>query len=314
MKTDPIKIGTRGSELALWQANFVRAELERAFPDREFEQVIIKTTGDRDQKSSLTKIGGRGVFTKTIEEALSAGEIDIAVHSLKDLPSREAPGLAIAAAPRRGPANDVLVTESGAALEALPQNAQIATGSIRRRSQLLARRPDLRMHDLRGNIHTRLQKLQANDWHGVIMAQAALQRLRLEDVKYSVLPIETMIPAVSQGAIGVQARSDDQETQQLVKSINDEPTFTAVTAERAVLRILDSGCQFPVGAHARFLDATTLEILGFVSDMAGTKILRQAVTGPAESAWELGCQLAQRLVDRGAHELLKPLYDDSNIG
>ena len=306
-----VKIGTRGSKLALWQANYIKTELTAAIPDIDFETIILKTTGDRDQKSSLTKIGGMGVFTKTIEDALIADTIDIAVHSLKDLPSQENKELIIAAVPERGPVADVLVSKDGTQLADLPRQARVATGSIRRRSQLLAMRPDLRMEDLRGNIDTRLQKLESEGWDAIVMAHAAIQRLELDSIKYSILPIEDMVPAVSQGAIGVQCRASNAEIISMIKTINDEQTYRAVMAERAVLRSLDSGCQFPIGAHAKVDSNNDLSIQGFVGDMSGTHIIKKTKLGKASEAENVGAALAKDLIADGALDLLKPFQNDT---
>ncbi|RLD15961.1 hydroxymethylbilane synthase, partial [candidate division KSB1 bacterium] len=261
-----IRIGTRGSALALWQTEFVENSLKRHFPELQIERIIIKTEGDRDQKTSLTQMGGQGVFTKTIEQALLDGRIDVAVHSLKDLPSTMPEELMLAAVPERGPVEDVLVTPQGKGLSELPAGATVATGSIRRRCQLLQMRPDLKLVDLRGNIHTRLRKLHEQNLDGIIMARAALLRLNIEDVHYRVFAPQEMIPAVGQGAIGIQIRANDERTAQWVSAINHEPTRQAVTAERTVLRVLDTGCQFPMGAFGQVKNGT-LELVAFVGSM-----------------------------------------------
>jgi hydroxymethylbilane synthase len=206
--TDKIRIGTRGSRLALWQASYIEKLLLDQFPDLEVERIIIKTAGDRDQNSSLTQIGGLGVFTKAIEDALLQKNVDIAVHSLKDLPSHMTDGLALAAAPVRGAVEDVLVTTDGRSYKNLAPGARIASGSIRRRSQLLKLRPDLHMTDLRGNIDTRLKKLTTENLDGIIMARAALVRLNMSDTLYSIFSVDEMIPGVGQGAVGVQIRNE----------------------------------------------------------------------------------------------------------
>ncbi len=311
MTRKPIKIGTRGSQLAIWQAEYVKSRLSSAFPDINFELEMIKTTGDRDQKSSLTKIGGMGVFTKSIEEALLAGTIDIAVHSLKDLPSQENEELLIAAVPERGPSADVLVSQKSLSLNELPKGAKVATGSIRRRSQLLAQRPDLNMQDLRGNIGTRLQKLHTENWDAIVMAQAAIVRLGLNSVNFSALPLDIMIPAVSQGAIGVQTRASDKNIIDVVQTLNDEPTFRAILAERAVLRRLDSGCQFPIGAHAVVDGEGRLNLHAFVGDMTGTHVIKKQKQGKAAEAEQIGTDLAEELIAKGALDLLRPFQNDT---
>ncbi|MBD3226101.1 MAG: hydroxymethylbilane synthase [Caldithrix sp.] len=298
-----IRIGTRGSQLAVWQADFVTTALRKARPDCNFERVIIKTEGDRDQKSSLTRIGGQGVFTKAIEDALLEHNIDIAVHSLKDLPSQMTEGLMLGAVPRRASVKDVLVTRKGKTLRDLKEKARIATGSIRRRCQLLRQRPDLEMVDLRGNIDTRLRKLQDNDFDALIMAHAALIRLALQKVQYQPFEINEMIPAVGQGAIGIQVRVADEKTRDIVQAVNHEPAMQAVTAERAYLRRLDSGCQFPVGALAE-IHNNTIELNGFVSNHDGSRWLQAEQAGPVESAEQIGVKLAEQLIDRGALDIL----------
>lgn len=307
-----IRIGTRGSRLARWQAEFIQEQLRRFAPDLTCKIVVITTQGDRDKSSSLTRIGGMGVFTKEIERALLDEEIDIAVHSLKDLPTEMTDGLELAAVPARGPAEDVLVSASGEALPNLPDGAVVGTGSIRRRSQLLHERPDLRMKDLRGNIETRLRKLHLGNFDAIVMAHAALVRLDLNDVRYSVFDRAGMIPAVGQGAIGVQIREGDDFIGEYVRPINHKSTRRAVTAERAFLRALDSGCQFPVGANA-VVHKDRMEITGFVGSDDGKSIFKQSHNGSSETPAEVGTKLARRLIDLGAFRLLKGYRHDEDI-
>ncbi|NOX89932.1 MAG: hydroxymethylbilane synthase [Calditrichaeota bacterium] len=302
--TKKIHIGTRGSALALWQAEYVERSIAELFPEIEIERVIIKTEGDRDQKSSLTRIGGQGVFTKTIEDALLSGKIDAAVHSLKDLPSSMPDELTLIAVPERGPVEDVLISSEGVSLKEMPIGARIATGSIRRRCQLLKVRPDLQLADLRGNIHTRLRKMREQNLHGIIMARAALVRLAITDVNYYVFDPEMMIPAVGQGALGIQIRKNDRATAEALKSLNHPPTFNCVTAERSLLRTLDTGCQFPVGAHA-VIKNNRLFLRGFVGGTNGDSLIRGQVEGAPENAEELGKELAQKLIELGARKLLE---------
>jgi len=299
-----IRIGTRGSALALWQAQYVAELLRRHFPRLQTEQIIIKTEGDRDQKSSLTQIGGQGVFTKTIEEKLLGGHIDAAVHSLKDLPSAMARGLMLAAVPQRGAVRDVLVTEDGRSVQDLKPGAAVATGSIRRRSQLAALRPDLNIVDLRGNIHTRLRKLHKHNLDGIIMAEAAIKRLELEDVRFFPFPLDDMIPSVGQGAIGVQIRQNEPQLLRIVQALNDPESMQAALAERAFLRTLDSGCQFPVGALAQ-VTAGKLTLRGFVGSFDGTVHIKETLTGAAAEAESIGQTLAKTMIERGAMNLLQ---------
>jgi hydroxymethylbilane synthase len=298
-----IRVGTRGSNLALWQATYVRKTLENLNPGVQFEQVIIKTEGDMDQSSSLTRIGGQGIFTKEIEKALIDDRIDIAVHSLKDLPSKMPEDLVLSAVPERGPVEDVLVTKQGLSLEELPEKASIATGSIRRKSQLLHMRPDLQISDLRGNIDTRLKKLHEHNLDGIIMAKAAILRLGLNDVKYVEFKSDKMIPAVGQGAVGIQTRKNDLDTNKIVMPINHHDTYHAVMAERELLFTLDSGCQFPVGSYARVLNGQ-LYIRGFVASENGRKIISDSVDSMVEIARNAGKELAEKLIKRGARTLL----------
>ncbi len=298
-----IRIGTRGSALALWQANFVENELRKHFPNLHLERIIIKTQGDRDQKTSLTRIGGQGVFTKTIEDALLKDEIDIAVHSLKDLPSTMSDGLELGAIPARGPVEDVLITPQGKTLSSLPPQARVATGSIRRRCQLLHLRPDLSLEDLRGNIDTRLRKLYDLKLDGIIMALAAIRRLEIQNLRYQVFSIQEMIPAIGQGAIGVQIRSDAQELKKLIRVLNHEPTYYSVLAERSLLKTLDTGCQFPVGGIGT-VQNKTLTLNAFVGSEDGQHLIKAQVQGPMEQAEQLGVELAKELLQKGAENIL----------
>ena len=298
-----VRIGTRGSRLALWQADYIEKLLNQMNQEITLERIIIKTEGDRDQSSSLTQIGGQGVFTKAIEDALLDNRIDLAVHSLKDLPSNMTPGLCLAAVPERGPVEDVLVTKEGININDLNKDASVATGSIRRRSQLLNLRPDLQISDLRGNIETRLNKLYQKGLDGIIMARAAIFRLGLDQVKFYTFSTDEMVPGVGQGAVGVQTRADDSTINEIVKGISHQDTFNAVSAERAFLDELDSGCQFPVGAYAQVL-GDRLKITGFVGSEDGREIYRENSKGPVSAADEMGRELAQLFIKQGAQELL----------
>jgi len=300
-----IRLGTRGSRLALWQAAHIEQLLAEKNPEIEVRRIIIKTQGDRDQSSSLTQIGGQGVFTKAVEDALLSDEIDLAVHSLKDLPSSMIQGLTLAAVPQRGPADDILITPDGTDFDDLPKGARLATGSIRRRSQLLNLRPDIKIADLRGNIHTRLAKLDTQNLDGIIMARAAIERLTLTQVKLYAFSIKEMVPAPGQGAVGAQTRSDDDFVNTAAAKINHLQTFQAVTAERAFLKELDSGCQFPVGAFAHVKE-DVLAILGFVGSEDGREIYKKEIQGPAEKSEQLGRTLARYFIERGADKLIRP--------
>lgn len=299
---DKIRIGTRGSRLALWQAEFIERELRRHHPNLELEKIIVKTEGDRDQKSSLARIGGMGVFTKSIEDALLEQRVDIAVHSLKDLPSTMSEGLELGAVPERGLVEDVLVTLEGWTVQELHAAAVVATGSIRRRSQILNIKPNLTIRDLRGNIDTRLRKLVDENIDGIMMARAAIARLQLSDVRYYTFPPEIMTPGVGQGAIGVQVRADDRPILEVTEPLNHLPSFLAVRAERAFLKELDSGCQFPVGAHAVTKNGR-ITLSGFVGSEDGKTVIRDQLTGSDPDA--TGVTLARIFLEKGARNILE---------
>jgi hydroxymethylbilane synthase len=298
-----IRIGTRGSNLAIWQADFIERLLSKHHPGIALERVIIVTEGDSDQKTSLSVIGGQGVFTKTIEQALLEDRIDIAVHSLKDLPSKMTPGLTLAAVPQRGPVEDVLVTSDGRSFMDLEAGAKLATGSLRRKSQLLSQRTDVALTDLRGNIATRLHKLEGQDLAAIVMAKAAIVRLGLQDVRYQPFSIDEMLPAAGQGAVGLQIREEEGSLAEQVEPLNHRETLLAVTAERAMLHELDTGCQFPVGAFGT-INQDKLILKGFVGSVDGQVILREQVESDPANAQEVGVELARKLIDRGAHNLL----------
>ncbi|MFH1755453.1 MAG: hydroxymethylbilane synthase [Candidatus Latescibacterota bacterium] len=299
-----VRIGTRGSTLALWQSGFIMRELHAHIPGIACELVVIATQGDRDQSSSLTRIGGVGVFSKDIEIALLDHAIDIAVHSLKDLPSLMTEGLELAATPARGPVEDALVSCDGRPPARLCPGAVVGTGSMRRRCQLLHHRPDLKMKDLRGNIDTRLRKLEQGRYDAIIMAHAALLRLGLDDVPCHVFDCSDMIPAVGQGTIAVQMRAGDGRKAVIAGALNDDRTWRAITAERAFLRALDSRCQFPVGATARVTNGM-VNIVGVVGSEDGKTLLRESLTGSCDSPAEVGEALAQRFIGLGALDILR---------
>jgi hydroxymethylbilane synthase len=302
--TSPLRIGTRGSRLALWQANHV-AGLLRALPSAPpVELVIIQTAGDQVRDVPLTQIGGEGVFTKEIQRALLENTADVAVHSLKDLPTTPVEGLALAAVPERGPAGDVFVSERHRAFADLPPAAVVATSSLRRRAQVLHRRPDLRLVDIRGNVETRLRKLTAEGLDALILARAGLERLGLGGVITEVLDPAWMLPAVGQGALGLECPSDDAATRALLEPLNHSPTRQAVLAERALLRALGGGCQVPIGA-ATVIRGEDLTLRAVVIQPDGSRRLEGQVTGPRTAPEELGRRLAGELWARGAQQLLE---------
>ena len=263
----------------------------------------IQTQGDYDQDSSLTKVGGQGIFTKSIEKALLDNKIDLAVHSLKDLPTDMPDRLTLGAVPERGPVSDVFIGFKQSDFYKLPQGAIIASGSIRRRAQLLAVRPDLNLVDLRGNIETRLRKLEQNRYDGIVMAEAALTRLKLNNVDYYRFTFAEVLPAVSQGAIGIQTRIGNQDLDPVLEKLTDIDTYLCVTAERAFLHQLDSGCQFPVAANAEIVE-NNLKLSGLVISRDGQTILKDTLSGIDTNAQQIGIALADKLITQGARALL----------
>jgi hydroxymethylbilane synthase len=301
-----VRVGTRGSPLALWQANHVADLLRPLSAPRPVELVLIETEGDRVRDRALSQIGGEGLFTKEIQKALVDGRVDVAVHSLKDLPTVEVPGLVLAAVPARGPVGDAFVSRRHARFDDLPPGAVVATSSLRRRSQLLHRRPDLAVRDLRGNVETRLRKLDEQGLDAIILAEAGLRRLGLEGHITELLDREWMLPAVGQGALGLECRADDHATRALLEPLNDGPTRAAVLAERACLRALGGGCLVPIGALGELIGGE-LRLRAAVLPPDGTRRVADEVAGPAERAEEVGQELARRLLERGARELLPRL-------
>jgi len=296
-------IGSRGSDLALWQANYVKTSLENLFSDDQFEIKIIHTTGDQVLDTALSKIGDKGLFTRQIEAELIDGRIDLAVHSLKDLQTEQPEGLVIGAVCERETPNDIFISKTGGTLSDLPQGAHVATGSLRRRSQLLHHRPDLKIEEIRGNVPTRLRKFDESDLDGMILAYAGVHRLGLGERISQVVPFEIMLPAVGQGAVAIEIRGDDDRTARAVAKLSHQPTRICITAERAFLRRLEGGCQVPIGAHAT-LDGNTVVLEGIVGSLDGTVVFREHISGKANDADSLGTKLAESLIALGAGELL----------
>ena len=296
-----ITIGTRGSQLALWQAEYVRKCLNDHFPGRSIELKVIKTTGDRITDRSLVGLG-KGVFTKEIEIALLDGTIDIAVHSMKDLPTDLPDGLCIAAIPVREDPRDVLVARSELLLDQLPKGAKIGTTSPRRKSQLLHLRPDLQVVDVRGNLDTRLRKLHETELDGVILAAAGIKRLIGEEIVTEYFEADQMVPAAGQGALGVEVRADDPEIKTLLDAINDIRSETEVSAERVVLQELGGGCQVPIGVNAQLKD-DRLHLIATVCSPDGKHRILERLSSASACAQELGVNLATKLIQSGAHKL-----------
>lgn len=296
-----VRLGTRGSQLARWQAQWVAERL--ATLGAEVELVPIVTAGDRHSEGSIGSLGERGVFTKEIQRALLDRRVDLAVHSLKDVPTEQVPGLVLAAVPERAPVADVLVSRRWPSLEAVPQGGILGTGSLRRRAQLLAVRPDLQVRGLRGNVDTRLRKVQEGQYDAVVLAEAGLRRLGLDAHIVQVLPPAIVLPAVGQGALGLETRGDDAAVRELVSPLDHGPTRAAVLAERAMLAALGGGCLTPIAAWGR-MENGTLVLAGRVLAPDGSERIEAELTGPPNAAEDLGRQLAQQLLAQGAARLL----------
>lgn len=299
--TRSIRLGTRSSPLALWQANWVADRLREL--GAEVELVRITTTGDQ-RSGPLGAVGGQGLFTKEIQRALLDEQVDLAVHSLKDLPTELVPGLALAAVPPRERCGDALLQPRGQRLAELPQGAHVGTGSMRRQAQLLHRRPDLRVSDIRGNVDTRLRKLDDGEYDAIVLAEAGLTRLGLADRITEVLDKELMLPAVGQGALGLEVREGDAETRAFVGRLDDTATRAAVLAERALLRELRGGCLAPVGAWGR-IDEGRLRLDAVVLSRDGVERRHAVASGDPGDAESLGARVAAELLAAGAAELIQ---------
>jgi hydroxymethylbilane synthase len=302
-----IKIGTRGSALALIQARWVQTQLAERQPHCRVELVIIKTTGDKILDVPLAQIGGKGLFIKEIEEALRSGQVDLAVHSLKDMPAVVPDGLILGAVPTREDHRDAFISSRYAGLAAIPPGGRLGTGSLRRRVQLLHNRPDLEIVAIRGNVDTRLKKMETLRLDALILAAAGLNRLGLSHVYQGLLSETDMLPAVGQGALGLEVRADDLRVRELIAFLEHPPSRIAVSAERAFLARLEGGCVVPVAALGRVAgDSLTLEAL--ISDLEGRRYLRESSSGHVDEAQAMGTELANHLLDRGGREILAELY------
>jgi hydroxymethylbilane synthase len=300
-----LRIGTRGSALALAQANWVKTKLQERYPETKVEAVVITTSGDRSVDASVRAMGGKGIFTKEIEDALLRKEVDLAVHSMKDLPTELADGLTVAAVPEREDPRDVLVNAAEKKLAELSTGARIGTGSLRRQAQILHYRGDLSVVAIRGNVDTRLKKLDAGEVDALIMAAAGLKRIGRADRIVEYIPEQICVSAVAQGALAIESRADDSIREQLL-FLHDEKTFTEVSAERSFLKRLGGGCYVPVGARALLL-ASELKMTGIVADPNGSPLYRGEIAGSAATAVALGEALAERLLREGADKILRLL-------
>jgi hydroxymethylbilane synthase len=301
--TDLVRLGSRGSPLALWQTRTIAKALQAHHADLRTEIVIIRTEGDRNRQDPLSKIGGRGVFVREIEAALLRCDIDIAVHSLKDMPTAQPPELHFPVVPARGEARDAYVSRDGEPLTAERGGLRVGTGSLRRRAQLLAVHERLELHEVRGNVDTRLRKMREGEVDGLVLAAAGLIRLGREAEITEYLPMDVMLPAVGQGALGVQTRCGDA-VEMLLAPLHDAATGWAVTAERAFLAHLGGGCMVPIAAFGE-CRGTRVYLQGLVSSPRGEQVLRHRIDGPCEQAVSLGQELAEILLGSGAGDILR---------
>jgi len=306
-----IIIGSRGSDLALWQANFVKKELEKKNKNVSVEIKIIKTKGDKILGVSLSKIGDKSLFTKELEVELLNKKIDLAVHSLKDLQTEIPRGLKLAAVTKRHNVHDVLIArKKGTTILKLPENATVATGSLRRKCQLLHIRPDLNLVELRGNVPSRIKKFSESDWDAIILARAGVERLKLSKHISAIIKTDVMLPAVGQGALGIETRSDSKFVNEVVKSIHHENTYKAVLAERALLKTLEGGCQVPIGTYAE-VKKNGLFIDALVGSLDGSLTFRKSIRGSKNNPEKLGEKLAKDLINAGAKTILDEIYKSS---
>ncbi len=306
-------IGSRGSELALWQAEFIKGELEKYNKNISVEIKIIKTKGDKITDVALSKIGDKSLFTKELEHELLIKKINIAVHSLKDLQTQLPEGLKLGAVTKRHPAEDVLIAkEKDVTLKTIKKNGIVATGSLRRRSQLLNLRPDINVIELRGNVPTRIEKFLDSEWDAIILARAGVERLGLEKNISSIINKNEILPAVGQGALGIEIRESDNETGEILKSVHDQETLFAVLAERSLLRTLEGGCQVPIGTYTE-IKGDELYLKAYVGSVDGKTAIRDDISGRKAEAEKLGKELADKLLNSGAKEILDEIFKTVRI-
>ena len=304
MKKDTIIIGTRSSKLALWQAEYVKGRLEEQYPERKVALKLMTTKGDKILDAPLAKIGGKGLFTKELETDMLEGGIDLAVHSHKDMPTEVPEGLVIAAITKRFDPGDAVVSPKYKTFANLPPGAKVGTSSLRRKAQLLHVRPDLDICDLRGNVNTRLQKLEDENFDAIILAVAGLKRLGFGDRITDVLPQGMVLPAVGQGALAIETRAEDAEVRALIAFLNDPVTADCAKAERAFLGHVEGGCQVPVGVYATPSGENMLHVEAVIASLDGARLYRDSLDGSAEKAEKLGIELAEKLLSMGGIDIL----------
>jgi hydroxymethylbilane synthase len=307
-----IRIGTRGSMLALAQCEWVKGRIREHHPGLEVELVRIKTKGDKILDAPLSKIGGKGLFVKEIEEALLSGRVDLAVHSMKDVPAELPDGLLLTAFPEREDPRDVLISTDNVPLEELPHGALLGTSSLRRGAQVQHSRPDLKIVPLRGNVDTRLKKLRRGDFHAIVLAAAGMARLGLKDQITQVIPTEEVLPAIGQGALGIEVKGDNREVIEILSFMDHAATAVCVRAERAFLKKLEGGCQVPIAALAT-LDGRDLFLEGMVAELDGSRVIRDKVKGDRDLPEESGVSLAGRMLKAGAGEILTRIYERNGV-
>ncbi len=307
-----LKVGTRGSKLALWQANWVKSSLEAKHPSLSIELVLIKTKGDKILDVPLAKVGGKGLFVKEIEEALLSDRIDLAVHSMKDMPGEIPKGLCIGAIPEREIPQDVLISRNKKRLSKLGPGAKIGTSSLRRKAQLLHARPDLVVLPLRGNVDTRLKKLETENLDAIILAAAGVKRLGLENRITEYLDENIMLPAVGQGALCIEVRQNDPLVEPIVATLEHPLTRTIILGERAFLNRLEGGCQVPIAAYGE-IDKNIFTLSGLVATIDGRTLIKETFSGPENSSEMIGVELAERLISKGAKTIMDNLKADLNI-
>jgi len=300
-------LATRKSKLALAQSTWVKNQIEQLWPGCTVELLKVTTKGDKILDVPLAKVGGKGLFVKEIEEAMLDGRADIAVHSLKDVPTEIPEGLEVSIFPKREDCRDAFISRDGSCLEEIAEGARIGTSSLRRMAQLRLIRPDLQIESLRGNLDTRLKRLDEGQFDAIILAAAGLNRLGLSERISCFLPMDLMIPAIGQGALGIEFRSDDEDTRKMLNPLHHAPTATCVMAERAFLKRLEGGCQVPIGAIAALSDEV-LSLAGIVADEYGKRVIKETISGQASEAESLGVQLAETILDLGGREILEEVY------
>jgi len=307
-----LKIGTRGSRLALWQANWVKSALESEDPSLSIELVVIKTKGDKILDVPLAKVGGKGLFVKEIEESLLNEKIDLAVHSMKDMPAQIPQGLCIAAIPQREDPQDVLISKDNRRFSELPSGSVVGTGSLRRKAQLLFARPDLVVAPMRGNIDTRLRKLETENLDAIILAAAGVKRMKYENKIAEYLDENIMLPAVGQGALCIEIRQDDPLAGPVVAGLEDPKTRTVIMGERAFSARLEGGCQVPIAAHGT-LHNDIFTLSGLVASVDGRTLLKKTLKGPENASGTIGVELAEHLISMGAKTIIDNLTKDLNL-